>query len=133
MITHFFLYGFQRYLSLPVLSSLMDPFATWLHERRYTWRSGGYELRTAAHVCQYLKRRAVRRIEDFTEEHLNACHRLFRRKFPNEAGSVRVLQRFLCERGLVQAAAAPGPSLTDIQLQAFKDHQYNLEVASFRT
>src|SRR5262245_22401944 len=125
MITHFFPHGFQQYLSLPVLGPLMDPFAAWLHEQRYTWRSGRYELRMAAHVCQYLKRRAVRRIEDLTEEHLNACHRLFRRKFPNEGGSVRVLQRFLCERGWVQAAAAPVPSSTDIQLQAFKDHLRN--------
>lgn len=125
MITQFFPHGFQRYLSLPVLGPLMDSYAAWLHEQRYTWRSSRYELRMAAHVCPYLKRRAVRRIEDLTEEHLNACHRLFRRKFPNEGGSVRVLQRFLCERGLVQAAAAPEPSRTDIQLRAFKDHLQN--------
>jgi integrase/recombinase XerD len=125
MITHFFPRGYQRYLSLPVLGPLMDPFAAWLHEQRYTWRSSRYELRMAAHVCQYLKRRAVLRIEDLTEEHLIACHRLFRRKFPNEEGSVRVLQRFLRERGLVQAATAPEPSRNDIQLRAFKDHLQN--------
>jgi integrase/recombinase XerD len=122
MITHFFPYGFQRYQSLPVLSSLMDSYAAWLHDQHYTWRSGRYELRMAAHVCQYLKRRSVRRIEDLTAEHLQACHRLFRHKFPTEAGSVQVLQRFLSEHGYVQAAAAPEPSRTDIYLQAFRDH-----------
>ncbi|MCI0349252.1 MAG: tyrosine-type recombinase/integrase [Acidobacteriales bacterium] len=125
MITQFFPKDFQRYQSLPVLGPLMDSFAAWLHDQRYTWRSSRYELRMAAHVCEYLKRRAVRRIEDLTEEHLQACHRLFRRKFPKEEGSVRVLQRFLCERGWVQAAAAPEPSRTDIHLQAFRDHLQN--------
>jgi hypothetical protein len=99
MITQFFPKDFQRYQSLPVLGPLMDSDAAWLHDQRYTWRSSRYELRMAAHVCEYLKRRAVRRIEALTEQHLQACHRLFRRKFPKEEGSVRVLQRFLSERG----------------------------------
>jgi site-specific recombinase XerD len=103
----------------------MDPFAAWLHDQRYTWRSARYELYMAAHICEYLKRRAVRRVEDLTEQHLHACHRLFRRKFPKQEGSVRVLQRFLCERGLLQSTAAPEPSHTALQLEAFKDHLQN--------
>lgn len=122
MIAQIFPRDFQRYQSLPVLGPLMDSFAAWLHEQQYTWRSSRYELRMAAHVCHYLKRRAVRRIEDLTEEHLQACHRLFRRKFPGEESSVLVLRRFLSERGWLQPAAAPEPSRTEIQLQAFKNH-----------
>jgi integrase/recombinase XerD len=122
MITHFFPRDFQRYQSLPVLGPVMDSYAAWLSDQHYTWRSSRYELRMAAHVCQYLKRRAVRRIEDLTEIHLQACYRLFRRKFPGEASSVQVLQRFLSEHGWVQAAVAPQPNRTDIQLQAFRNH-----------
>jgi integrase/recombinase XerD len=122
MITHFFPRDFQRYQSLPVLGPVMDSYAAWLYNQHYTWRSSRYELRMAAHVCQYLKRRAVRRIDDLSEMHLQACYRLFRRKFPGEASSVQVLQRFLSEHGWVQAAAAPQPNRTDIQLQAFGDH-----------
>jgi integrase/recombinase XerD len=122
MITHFFPRDFQRYQSLPVLGPVMDSYAAWLSDQHYTWRSSRYELRMAAHVCQYLKRRAVRRIEDLTEIHLQACYSLFRRKFPGEASSVQVLQRFLSEHGWVQAAVAPQPNRTDIQLQAFRNH-----------
>jgi integrase/recombinase XerD len=122
MITHFFPRDFQRYQSLPVLGPVMDSYAAWLSDQHYTWRSSRYELRMAAHVCQYLKRRAVRRIEDLTEIHLQACYRLFRRKFPGEASSVHVLQRFLSEHGWVQVAVAPQPNRTDIQLQAFRNH-----------
>jgi len=87
MITQIFAQGFHRYLSLPVLGPLMDRYAGWLQEQRYTWRSTRYELRMAAHVSAYLKRRAVRRIEDVSEQHLAACHHLFRRKLSEEAGS----------------------------------------------
>jgi integrase len=76
----------------------------------------------AVHVCRYLKRRSVLRTENITEDHLRACHRLFRKKFPKFAGSVHVLSRFLRERGLVQAAAAPEPSRKDIHLNSFRDH-----------
>jgi integrase len=122
MITQIFPKDSQRYLSLPVLGPLMDSFAAWLQDRRYSWRSTRFELRMAARVCQYLNHRGVRQIADLSEQHLQACHRLFRRKFPSEAGSVRVLATFLSERGWVQRCAAPLPSRTDIHLNAFMAH-----------
>lgn len=67
MITRIFPQGSQRFVSLPVLGPLMDRYAGWLHEQQYTWRSTRYELRMAARVANYLKRRAVRHIEDLSE------------------------------------------------------------------
>lgn len=121
MITQTFPKAFQKYQSLPVLGPLMDSYATWLHDHRYTWRSSRYELRMAAKVCRYLRRRSIQRTEDVTEEHLQACHRLFKRKFPEQEGSVRVLSRFLCERGLVKATAVPKSRRKDVHLNAFRD------------
>jgi hypothetical protein len=45
MLTEIFPGGFSRYQALPVLGSLMDRYARWLHEQQYTWRSARYELR----------------------------------------------------------------------------------------
>ena len=42
MITQIFPQGFRRYLSLPVLGPLMERYANWVHEQRYTWRSTQY-------------------------------------------------------------------------------------------
>jgi len=109
MLTQIFPQDSRRYLSLPLLGPLMDRYAGWLQEQRYTWRSTRYELRMAAHVSAYLRRRAVRRIEDVSAQHLAACHLLFRRKFPEEAGSVHVLARFLDENGLLKKSAVPPP------------------------
>lgn len=119
MIAHFFPKGFQRYVSLPVLGPLMDPYAAWLHDQRYTRRSSRYELRMAAHVCRFLKNRGMRRIEDVGEQDLQACYLLFRRDFPNEAGSARVLTRFLLERGLAQPTAATEQGPAEIYTNAF--------------
>ena len=122
MIQQFFPNGFQRYLSLPLLGSLMDSYATWLLDQQYTWRSGRYELRMAARVCAYWKRRSILRIEDLHEQHLDDCHRLFRRKFPDEAGSVKVLARFLMASGVVRRSAAPEPTAAEAHLNAFAAH-----------
>lgn len=122
MITQIFPKDFQRYLSLPVLGPSMDSFAAWLQDRHYTWRSTRFELRMAARVCGYLKRRGVRTVADLSEQHLQACYRLFRRKFPKEAGSVRVVATFLFEHGWVQRSAASQPSRADVHLNAFMTH-----------
>jgi len=122
MIAQVFPKEFPRYLSLPVLGPLMDPFAAWLHEQQYTHRSTRYELRMAVHVCNFLKRQGFQRVEDVGEQDLETCYRLFRRKFPNEAGCVHVLERFLLECGYVQASPAPDPSGADIHLNAFMTH-----------
>jgi len=107
MITQIFPRGFHRYQSLPVLGSLMEPYASWLHEQRYTWRSTQYEMRMAAHIAAFLKRRAVRRVDELNEQHLKACHDSFRRRFPREAGSVLVFSRFVHERGCVETSSSP--------------------------
>lgn len=122
MITQIFPKGFQRYLSLPVLGPFMDSFAAWLQDRRYTWRSTRFEMRIAALVCGYLKRRGIRSVVDLGAQHLQACYRLFRRKIPNEAGSVRVLEAFLIEQGLIQRSAAQQPSRCDVHLNGFAAH-----------
>jgi hypothetical protein len=47
MIAQIFPQDFPRFLSLPVLGTLMDRYAGWLHEQRYTWRSTRYDLHPA--------------------------------------------------------------------------------------
>jgi hypothetical protein len=97
MIAEIFPEGFQRYQALPVLGPLMGRYADWLREQQYTWRSTRYELLRAGRAAEYLQRRSVRRIEELTQPHLDACHRLFSKKFPAEAGAILVLTRFLHE------------------------------------
>lgn len=122
MITQFFPKDFQRYLALPVLGSMMDSYAAWLFEQQYTHRSGRYELRMAAHVCEFLKIRGLRCLEDVSEDDLTACYHCFQRKFPKEKGSVRLLTRFLMERTGLRPSPAPEPKPKDVYINAFMAH-----------
>ena len=106
MIAEIFPEGFQRYQSLPVLGPLMDRYAAWLREHQYTWRSTRYELLMAGRAAEYLKRRSVCRLEELTQQHLDACHRLFSKKYRAEAGAVLVLARFLHEIGHAETTPA---------------------------
>ncbi len=123
MIIELFPEGFQRYQSLPVLGPLMDRYAAWLQEQQYTWSSTRYELRMAGHAAEYLKRRGVRSVDEIGPQHLDACHRWFRKKFHEQAGAVLVLTRFLYESGYAVAPSSP-PSLgpADIHVNAFMAH-----------
>jgi len=122
MITQMFPKDFQRYLDLPVLGPMMDSYAAWLFEQQYTHRSSQYELRMAARACEFLRSRGIRCVEDVSESDLQTCYQSFRRKFPKEEGSVRVLTRFLMEQAVVQSSPAPEPSPKDVLLNAFMDH-----------
>src|SRR4051812_33290360 len=123
MIAEIFPQGFQRYQSVPVLGPLMDRYADWLRRQQYTWRSTRYELRMASHVAEYLKRRAVREIDEVEQRHLDKCHQLFRQKFPGEAGSVLVLARFLQESGHVEKELPPpAHSPAEVHVKAFRAH-----------
>jgi hypothetical protein len=115
MITEIFPKGFQRYQLLPVLGPLMDRYAEWLRQQQYTWRSTRYELRMAAQVAEYLKRRAVRRIDELQQRHLDACYHRSCQRFPGEASSVLVLERFLIECGRVEKRL-PSPLCSPVGL-----------------
>jgi integrase/recombinase XerD len=123
MIAEIFPEGFQRYQSLPVLGPLMDRYAAWLREEQYTWRSTRYELLMAGRAAEYLKRRSVRRLEELTQQHLDACHRRFSKKFPAEAGAILVLARFLHQIGHAETSSVVlRPSQTENHVNAFMTH-----------
>jgi integrase len=123
MITEFFPKGFQRYQSLPVLGPLMDRYAEWLRQQQYTWRSTRYELRMAAQVAEYLKRRAVRSIDELQQRHLDTCYHRFCQRFPGKASSVLVLARFLQECGHVEKGLpSPLDSPGGLHVRAFMVH-----------
>lgn len=122
MITQVYPKDFQRFLSLPVLGPWMDSYAAWLHEQQYTHRSSRYELRMAARVSKFLKRRGFQRVEDIGQHDLQVCYQLFRRKFPREEGGVRVLERFLVEKALLHPPPVPEPGRKDVLLNTYMAH-----------
>jgi len=122
MIAQAFPKDFQRYLAVPVLGPIMDRYAAWLFEQQYTYRSTRYELRMAARVSKFLKRRCLQRVEDACEHDLQACYQWFRHEFPKEEGGVRVLARFLMEQALLRPSPVPEPNRKEVLLKGFMAH-----------
>jgi integrase/recombinase XerD len=122
MITQMFPRIFQKYVDLPVLGPLMDEYAAWLFEQQYTRQSGRRGLQMVTHICEFLNNRGIHCIEDVSENDLQACYQLFRRKFTRQAGSVRVLTKFLMEQAVVRPSPAPEPGPKEILLNKFMDH-----------
>jgi len=122
MITQMFPKVFQNYVDLPVLGPLMDEYAAWLFEQQYTRQSSRRYLQMVARVCEFLKNRGIHCVEGASESDLQACYQSFRRKFPRQAGSVRVLTKFLMEQAVVQPSPAPEPGSKEILLNKFMDH-----------
>ena len=122
MIAQAFPKDFQRYLAVPLLGPMMDRYAAWLFEQRYTQRSTRYELRMAARAAEFLKDRGLRRVDDASEHDLQACYQWFRHKFPKEEGGVRTLSRFLMEQSLLRPSPVPAPSRKEVLLKGFMAH-----------
>ena len=123
MLSKFFPQDWRRYQSLPMLGPRMDGYAGWLDEQQYTWRSARYELRMAERVAGYLSRRGLGRIEDLDPQHVDACHRWCRQKFPSEVGAFRLLVRFLRDSGAIAGPVAPPPAdRVDAYVRAFMAH-----------
>jgi integrase len=122
MLTYFFPNQSRRYLQMPLMGPLMDPFASWLYDQHYTHRSGRFELRMAGRAAAYLKRRGVKQVDTLTEDDLKRCYAWFRQKYPLEAGGVHVLARFLRETGRLRPGATATKNPTEALLDAFDFH-----------
>jgi len=124
MLSTFFPQGWRRYQSLPILGPVMDRYAGWLDEQQYTWRSARYELRMAGRITGYFSRRGLRGIEDLDPQHLDACHRWCRQKYPSEVGAFCLMVRFLRESGAIEGrpVAPPPANRADAYVRAFMAH-----------
>jgi len=126
MIAKLFPKDFFHYQALPIMGPLIDRYAAWLIEQQYTYRSSRYELRMVAHVCQFLKNRGFQELNEVGVDDLEACYRFFRKKFTKEAGSVRVLSRFLTQHSLVQPASVPKSTSKGIMLNEFMIYLHDI-------
>src|SRR6184192_2733693 len=85
----------KKFLSLPLLGSIADGFDDWLAENGYTRGSRKFSIRMLPHIDSDLRRRRVRDVASLITATLDACWRDLIKIFPTNAGTVRVLRRYL--------------------------------------
>src|SRR4051812_14100033 len=93
--------SFSKSLALPLLGSIADGFDDWLAASGYTPGSRKFAIRMLPHVDADLRRRKARAVEALTHATLHASWRHLIKKFPMNAGTVRSLQRYLTDTGVI--------------------------------
>jgi len=115
----------RRLLSLPLLGRAADGFDDWLAANAYTRGSRKCSIRMLPQVDAELRWRQVKEIADLTHPVLHDCWRALLKVYPNGAGTVRTLGRYLAAKGLIvngQAAAATTTSSASILIGEYANY-----------
>ena len=112
----------RRYSSLPVLGAVMDGFAEYLVAQGYPRIPRCRHVRAAQHIDKLLKKRGCLTLAAITHANLLACapppgHS---QDNPDVAAAVRLLTRYLDERGFLPPSAPP--SLTEMKLADYETY-----------
>ena len=129
MLSQLFPKAFKKFLSLPLFGPVAEEWATWLEGQGYTWNTRRLMFWTLSRVDRYFSLRELHTVDELSQQDLDGCWKAFHRCRPTEAGTVRVLGRFLQTRGLLRPAQSPRPSRIDRLLHAYLE--YLTEVRGF--
>ncbi len=119
--------AYPRFLSLPLLGSIVDGFDDWLAANGYTRDSRGASIRMLKHVDADLRRRHVRKVCTLTHPILHACWRTLMKTHPTHAGAVRTLERYLATNGLI-APTRPATAISAASILVEEYANYLSEV-----
>ena len=92
---------FSKRLTLPLLGAIADGFDDWLAANGYTPSSRRFAMRMLPHMDADLRRRKVGAVQKLTHDTLHASWRHLIKQFPQNAGTVRSLQRYLSDTGMI--------------------------------
>lgn len=91
----------SKFRALPLLGSVADGSEDWLTARGYTRGSREFSIRFLPHADADLRKRGVLEIADLTRPVLYDSWRSLIKVFPENAGTVRTLARYLNEAGRI--------------------------------
>jgi len=106
-----------KFRALPLFGSVADGFDDWLATSGYTPGSRKFSIRFLVHADADLRKRGVRKLTELTRPILYDSWRDLIKAFPNEAGTVRTLARYLNATGTITTGAIEeAPSVSSATL-----------------
>ena len=102
MLLKLFPRSFKKYQSLPVLGSIVDNFETYLEGEGYTWKTRRFIFRIIRQADQHFYSTGIRSTDHLRHSNFESCYEELHKSLPNQAGTVRVLERFLCSCGFIK-------------------------------
>jgi integrase/recombinase XerD len=122
--------AYQKFLLMPLLGPIADGFDDWLAANGYTRGSRRLSIRMLWHVDADLRLRHVDEVSKLTCPVLHDCWRSLSKLYPDRAGTVRTLQRYLIAAGLItEDRHAIGPLCAPILSEEYAS--YLREVGGF--
>src|SRR4051812_25176342 len=108
----------SRYRNLPVVGPILNDLLAWLRRRGYSESTIRNHLVRVARLCRWLQHRCGPSLRGLSQRDLRAAYDHFRKRWIEDASTVRVLGRFLAEQQLLRLERER-PSHADCQLQSF--------------
>ena len=87
--------AYQKYLSLPLLGSVLDDFSVWSHQRGYSIVTVGCQLKHALRIEDFFREHNVKSLAGLTHSAFNTAWNYYRHRSPSIAGTVRQMELFL--------------------------------------
>jgi integrase/recombinase XerD len=94
-----------KFRALPLLGAVADGFDDWLAANGYTPGSREFAIRFLINADEDLRKRGVREISQLSRPILYDAWRDLIEIFPNHAGTVRTLARYLNTAGMIETGA----------------------------
>jgi site-specific recombinase XerD len=95
----------KKFRALPLVGPIADGFEDWLTANGYTPGSREFSIRFLPHVAADLRKRGVREIGDLNRAILYDSWCGLIKSFPEQAGTVRTLARYLNAVGIITTGA----------------------------
>ena len=105
MLQSLFPKAHSKFRALPLLGPVADGFGDWLAARGYTSGSQKFSIRFLAQADADLRKRGVRKLTELSRPVLYDSWRDLIETFPNHAGTVRTLARYLNAVGMIETGA----------------------------
>ena len=117
MLQSLFPKAHSKFRALPLLGSVADGFGDWLAAGGYTHGSQKFAIRFLTQADADLRKRGVRKLTELSRPVLYDSWRGLIETFPNHAGTVRTLARYLNEVGTIETGTIEkAPIVTPAQV-----------------
>ena len=97
--------AYRKFRALPLLGPVADGFDDWLAANGYTPGSREFAIRFLIHADADLRKRVVRDVSNLSRAILYDSWRDLIKVFPNNAGTIRTLARYLNAVGIIETGA----------------------------
>jgi site-specific recombinase XerD len=118
--------AYPRYLSLPILGSLLEEFTEWSHQQGYALGTIGEQLKGAPQIDRFFQQHGTACLKDLSHNDFDKAWHHYRYRNHGTAGAVRQIERFLREKGILRLALPQPQTPTSSELSRFSEHLRSL-------